>query len=144
MPAKPRGRARLTNDPMRVRAKGSTARGKRLRDLYAAYAGKIGTDDVIGRSAALRCAELVSAGEELRRQLMEGCETQDQAAKIAEQLTRLENLTDRAERRLARIAADAPEIDETTVFFEQLAARERAHRETQAKPAVTDEDEIND
>ena len=33
MTDKPRGRARLTNDPMRVRAKGNTAAGKRLRDL---------------------------------------------------------------------------------------------------------------
>jgi hypothetical protein len=126
---------------MAVRAKGNTARGKRLRDLFAAYAAKIDPGDVVGQAAALRCAELVAAGEDLRRQLMEGCDSQDQAAKVAEQLTRLENLTDRAERRLARIAGDAPEVDEVGAFYDQLAARERAARVAPTKPATTDEDD---
>ena len=149
MTLKRRNRARLTNNPMKARAPGHTAQSKRLRDLFEAFAARIDPDDVVGRAAALRCAELTAATESLRRQIMDVPADADDAklgsqAKLAEQLTRLENLLDRAERRLARIAGDAPEVDETTVFFEQLEARKQAHRAAQAKPPVTDEDEIND
>jgi hypothetical protein len=103
MTLKPRGRARLTNDPMRVRAKGNTAKGKRLRDLYAAFSAKLGPDDVVGQASALRCAELVATGEDLRAQLRAGgLKAAEQAALLAE-LVRVENLSDRSERRLRQI-----------------------------------------
>jgi hypothetical protein len=108
------GRARLTNDPMKARAPGHTAQSKRLRDLFEAFTARIGADDVIGRSAALRCAELTAATEGLRRQIMDDdlSDADDVKltiqAKLAEQLIRLENLADRAERRLANLVEARP------------------------------------
>lgn len=104
---KPR-RGRLTGNPMLTRANGNSARGKRLRDLYAAFEGKL-TDpnDVVGRAAALRAAELTATAEDIRESIRAvdlkdaNADTIKQLATLADQLVRIENLADRAERRVA-------------------------------------------
>ena len=146
---KPR-RSAITTDPIRARHKATTSRGLRVKDLFRAFMARLDASDVIAQ--ALRCAELTVASEDLRQQIMDAdLSLADDAkltsqAKLAEQLIRLENLLDRCERRLARLAGEAPEVDEVAEFHEQLRAKERARKEAeaQAKPVVViDEDETD-
>jgi hypothetical protein len=113
MATKPSRRSRLTSNPMAVRANGNTTKGRRLRDLFEAFAAKLDRGDVIGRAAALRAAELLAASESLRAQIVDFDLSRTDQAKLAEQLTaqaklveqliRLEGCADRASRRLASI-----------------------------------------
>ena len=133
MAAKPSRRSRLTSNPMAVRANGNSIKGRRLRDLFAAFAAKIDPDDVVGRAAALRAAELTAACEALRCQIMTVDLSQaDDAklvsqAKLAEQLTRLENSLDRAERRLAKL--EPPPKSSGERWQEERLAAEAAQAE---------------
>jgi hypothetical protein len=110
-----RHRARLTSNPMRVRATGHSGRSKRLRDLFAAFAGKLDPQDVVGRAAALRAAELVAMAEDIRESIRAADLTNaspdllKQLGSLADQLVRIENLADRAERRLRQLTQDAPQ-----------------------------------
>jgi hypothetical protein len=98
MPAqKVRWRSKTTSDPMGVRANGNTKRGRRIRDLFRALLDRIGCpDDVLARADVLRAAELKVAAEDLRARVLAGqpCEPNE--------LVRLENLADRAARRLSK------------------------------------------
>jgi hypothetical protein len=114
-PTKPGRRARLTSNPMAVRANGNSAKGRRLRDLFVAFAAKLDPDDVIGRAAALRAAELVAMAEDIRETIRAVDLTKANAdllkhlASLADELVRIENLSDRAARHLRQLAQDAPQ-----------------------------------
>jgi hypothetical protein len=122
--------ARLTNNPMAVRANGNSVRGRRLRDLFAAYAAKVGPDDVVGRAAALRAAELTATAEDIRQSIRAidvssaGAELLKQLRDLADQLVRIENLADRAERRLRQVAATTTR---GPTLSDYLKAEEEAH-----------------
>jgi hypothetical protein len=109
-----RHRARLTSNPMVVRATGHSGRSKRLRDLFAAFAAGI-DPQVVGRAAALRAAELVAMAEDIRESIRAADLTDaspdllKQLGSLADQLVRIENLADRAERRLRQLTQDAPQ-----------------------------------
>jgi len=123
--------------PLRGRVNGNTPRGRRIRRLYAGYMKGLDPNDPIARSSALAAAELATTSEDVRSRVMAG------ELELSDTLVRVSNLLDRAERRLSGLAGRESPIDETTAFFEELAAR-RAAREAAAKPAATDEDETND
>ncbi len=85
--------ARITNDPLH-RAKGNTPEGRRVRDLYRAFAATLGDPGDPGTQAqVLTAAQLVAAAEVARTGLLEGRGDLDQ-------VIRLENLSARALRRL--------------------------------------------
>jgi hypothetical protein len=91
------GRAKLTNSPLRVRAHGWTAHGRRLRDLYLDYWAKIGNPtDPATQALCLAASELVVAAEAARARLLAG----EGDAALLDQVIRLENLSARAVRRL--------------------------------------------
>lgn len=87
-------RAKVTNKPL-SRANGNTSSGRRVRDLFRAYLAAVGNpaSDVI-KAQVLAAAELVTAAENARTQLLA-----DPTMDI-EQIIRLENLANRAVRRL--------------------------------------------
>jgi hypothetical protein len=105
-----RGRSSITNNPLRTRAPGRSMRSRRLRDLYDGFAAKIGPDDIVGRAAALRAAELTATAEDIRQGIRAidvrtaSPELLKQLRDLANELVRIENLTDRAERRLRQAA----------------------------------------
>ena len=89
----PSQRSRVTNSPAR-RQKGTTAAGRRLRDLYVGYIVALGhPTDVVTQANCLKAAELALAAENARAQLLAG-------KGDANAVVRLENLADRAIRRL--------------------------------------------
>jgi len=85
-------RSATTNKPMR-RANGNTAIGRRVRDLYRAYLAGMSNPDDATRAAVLAAAELVVAAESARAKLLAG-------EGDIEQIVRLENLANRAVKRL--------------------------------------------
>jgi hypothetical protein len=90
-------RSRTTNDPIKARHKATTSRGLRVRDLFRSFMTRLDPSDVVAQAAALRAAELTATAEDIRERITAG------DFELAEQLVRVENLVDRAERRLARI-----------------------------------------
>jgi hypothetical protein len=97
--ALPRWRSATTTDPLAARTNGHTAQGKRIRDLYRALTQRIGDPtDVLAQADVLRAAELRVAAEELRAKVLHGEPCEPDA------LVRLENLANRAERRLSKLA----------------------------------------
>lgn len=129
-------RSAVTNRPMR-RQKGTTKNGRRLRDIYISLMVALGhpTDIIMAQTAAIKAAELMLAAEIARAALLGGSED-------ANVVVRLENLADRAVRRLGlselgerrhvplrkRLATQvatgmAPES--LTAFREALSMRER-------------------
>jgi hypothetical protein len=84
---------------MTVRANGNTRTGKRIRDLYQAYASGIGADDVAGQAAALATAELRVAAEACRATVLANAVD----ATLIAACVRLEGAADRAERKLGKL-----------------------------------------
>jgi hypothetical protein len=118
-PAASPWRSRTSNRPLAARANGNSKQGRRIRDLYRGLLDKIGGDpsDVIGRADVLRAVELRVVCEDLRAKMLAG-ETID-----PDQLIRLESLTARAERRLAKFAVPAKPV---TSLAEHIAKRAAA------------------
>jgi hypothetical protein len=131
---KPR-RSATTTDPISARHKATTSRGLRVKDLFRAFMARLDASDVIAQAGALRCAELTVACEDLRQQIMDAdLASADEVklvcqAKLAEQLIRLENLADRAERRLANL------VDEEWNEAREAERQAKAEAEHQAKQA---------
>jgi hypothetical protein len=130
-----RSRSRITNDPLRTRAPGRSARSRRLRDLYTGFAAKIGPDDIVGRAAALRAAELTATAEDIRQGIRAidvskaSPELLKQLRDLANELVRIENLTDRAERRLrqaAQTTSKGPTLSDYLREEEEALAQEEA------------------
>jgi hypothetical protein len=92
-------RSRTTNDPLRVRAPGRSARSRRLRDLFRGYMAKLDQDDPIAQAAALTAAELRVGAEDARARLLAG-------QPCAEDVVRLENAARRAERDVAALVPE--------------------------------------
>jgi hypothetical protein len=87
-------RAKITNDPVSVRASGNTSQGRRVADLYRSYLRAMGDPtDTVAQANVLAAAELNVAAEMARVQLLAG------KAAIGD-VVLLENATDRAIRRL--------------------------------------------
>jgi len=110
-------RSATTNNPMRARTNGRTSAGRRVRDLYKAYLAAMGRADDVGRAQALAAAELMVAAENARTKLLAG-------QGDIEQIVRLENLANRALRRLDLGAGAAPP---------PLTMRERLIAEAEAR-----------
>jgi hypothetical protein len=91
-------RSAVTNNPL-SRGSGHTASGRRIRDLYQAYASGIGADDVAGQAAALAMAELRVAPENCRSVVLANAVDATLIAACA----RLEGAADRAERKLGKL-----------------------------------------
>jgi hypothetical protein len=104
-----RARSRRTNRPLS--AAGNTSQGRRIRDLYRAYAGALGNPDDPGTQAQLLAAvELAVAAETARAALLAGRGDVDQ-------VIRLENLSARALRRLGLGGRrEAPSADFSTLL----------------------------
>ena len=100
---------------MAIRAPQNTRRDRRLRDLFRAFAAKLDDPtDVIARAAALRAAELTATAEDIRESIRAidlkdaSADLLKQVGSLADQLVRIENLADRAERRLCGLAQNTP------------------------------------
>jgi len=76
---------------MRARHDGNTSRGMRVRDIYRGLLERVG-----GEADVLAAAELKVACEDLRGKMLAG------EAVDSNHLVRMQNLCDRAERRLVR------------------------------------------
>lgn len=114
----PRQRSATTNGPMR-RVSGNTAAGRRLRDLYGAFLQHMSNPaDTIAQASALNAAELTVATENARAELLAGCGD-------IEQIVRLENLANRAVRRLGLRRTERP----TLSIRDQLIAEAEARAE---------------
>jgi hypothetical protein len=130
-----RHRARLTSNPMLVRATGHSGRSKRLRDLFEAFAAKLKPDDVIGRAAALRAAELVAMAEDIRETIRAVDLTKANAdllkhlASLVEEAVRIENLSDRASRHLRQLTQDAPQGPSLADVWEPYTGKERPYQD---------------
>ena len=79
-----------------ARAPRSTIRGRRIRSLFRAYMAKLVAGDPLHQARAMRAAELATAAEDMRAQLLAG------DTSIEESLTRIENAARRAEQDLTR------------------------------------------
>jgi hypothetical protein len=113
-------RAATTNDPMRARTNGRTSAGRRVRDLFTAYLVATGRTDDIARAQALAAAELTAAAENARTKLLAGDGD-------IEQIVRLENLANRAVRRLGiKPGAAAPYVPLRERLLAENEAREAA------------------
>ena len=78
----PRRRARITNDPL-ARHNGHSSRGRRIRDLYRAFAEAIGwPQDAPTQAALIACAELQCFVEERRTMLFAGTTTAELDAEV--------------------------------------------------------------
>jgi hypothetical protein len=87
-------RAKITNDPVSVRASLNTSQGRRVADLYRSYLRAMGgPSDTVAQANVLAAAELMVAAEMARVDLLAGKADVDQ-------LVKLENLAARAIRRL--------------------------------------------
>jgi hypothetical protein len=123
-------RAATTNDPMRARTNGRTSAGRRVRDLYQALLNATGRIDDIACAQALAAAELVAAAENARTKLLAG-------QGDIEQIVRLENLANRAVRRLGiQPGAAAPQLSMRDRLIAEAEARDEAEAEASA-PAAT-------
>jgi hypothetical protein len=99
------------------RINGNTATGRRIRDLYRSYlAGMANADDAC-RAAVLAAAELVTAAEAARANLLAG-------QGDVEQIVRLENLANRAVRRLGLRRTEAPTLTIRQQLIAEAEARE--------------------
>jgi hypothetical protein len=108
-------RAKLTNDPMAARASRNTARGRRIADLYRAYAIALGSpSDTVTLSNVLAAAELKAASELMRDKLLAG------AAVDPVLLVKIEGLANRAERKLGVRPVTAAKV---LSLAEHLAAK---------------------
>jgi hypothetical protein len=88
-------RSRLTNRPLEVRANRHTAQGRRIADLFCSYQKALDDpDDPVALANILAASELKTSAEIMRAKLLAG-EAVDPG-----ELVKLENLADRAERRL--------------------------------------------
>jgi hypothetical protein len=68
-------RAKLTNNPIAARASRNTARGRRIADLYRAYAIALGSpSDTVTLSNVLAAAELKAASDVMRDKLLAGAD----------------------------------------------------------------------
>jgi len=122
-------RAATTNDPMRVRTNGRTSAGRRVRDLYRAYLTALGRTDDLACAQALAAAELVMAAENARAQLLAG-------QGDVEQIVRLENLANRAVRRLGIKPGAAPTLTMREKLIAEAEAREAEARAEDAKDEI--------
>jgi hypothetical protein len=120
-------RSATTNKPLR-RANGNTAAGRRVRDLYRALLAGMSNPDDVRRAQALAAAELTVAAENARAELLAG-------QGDVEQIVRLENLANRAVKRLGLQAATAPQGPTLAEHLAKLA------RERVDDVVVDDEDE---
>jgi hypothetical protein len=112
-------RAKATNQPLHGRANRHTARGRRICDLFDSYMQAMSANDVLAQANALAAAELRVAAEDLRAE-MAAVKTVDY-----EQLIRLENVAQRAEKKLGLKARSERK---PATIQEHLAAR-RTQRE---------------
>jgi hypothetical protein len=113
----PRQRSAVTNGPMR-RVNGNTAAGRRCRDLYRAFLQHMTNPaDTIAQANALNAAELTVAAENARTKLLAG-------AGDIEQIVRLENLANRAVRRLGLRRTEAPTLTIRDQLIAEAEARE--------------------
>jgi hypothetical protein len=93
----PTRRSKTSNNPLK-RFNGNTRRGRRFSDLLRSYLRAMGNPVEANRQAdALAAAELKCAAEDLRARLLAGPTV---ALGDLEQIVRLENLADRAVRKL--------------------------------------------
>lgn len=123
-------RAATTNNPMRARTNGRTSAGRRVRDLFKAYLAAMGRTDDIAAAQALAAAELVTAAENARTKLLAG-------QGDVEQIVRLENLANRAVRRLGiKPGAATPQLSMRERLIAEAEARDEAEAEASA-PAAT-------
>ena len=99
------------------------------------FAAKIGPDDIVGRAAALRAAELTATAEDIRQGIRAidvsnaSPELLKQLRDLANELVRIENLTDRAERRLrqaAQTTSKGPTLSDYLREEEEALAQEEA------------------
>jgi hypothetical protein len=119
-----RQRSATTNGPMR-RISGNTAAGRRLRDLYGAFLQHMSNPaGTIAQANALNAAELTVAAENARAELLAGVGD-------IEQIVRLENLANRAVRRLGLRRTEVPQLS----IREQLIAEAEARAEAEAADA---------
>ena len=86
-------RSATSNDLLRARANGRTSAGRRVRDLYRAYLTGLSNPDDAVKAQVIAAAELMVAAENARAELLAG-------RGDVEQIVRLENLANRAGRRL--------------------------------------------
>jgi hypothetical protein len=108
-------RSATTNNPMRARAKQSTAEGRRLADLYRGVLRAIGGNPSgVQQANALACAELSLACENERAKLLRGDGD-------ANAVVRLENARDRALRKLG--LADPPDPEESKPTLKEYLER---------------------
>jgi hypothetical protein len=90
----PTRRAKITNNPMSVRASLNTSQGRRVADLYRSYLRAMGDPaGTVAQANVLAAAELAVAAEMARVDLLAGKADVDQ-------LVKLENLAARATKRL--------------------------------------------
>lgn len=110
-------RAKATNDPMRVRARQSTAEGRRLADIYRGILQAIGGIPTgPQQAAALEAAELTLAAENQRSALLKG-----------EDITiKLMQTSKQRDRALRKLGLDRPPEGTTG---EPLSMRERLLRD---------------
>jgi hypothetical protein len=120
-------RSATTNDPMRARASGRTSGGRRVRDLYRCYLAGMNNPDDACRAQVLAAAELTVAAENARAELLAG-------QGDIEQIVRLENLANRAVKRLGK-RTEAPQGPTLAEHLAKLA------RERPDDVVVDDEDE---
>lgn len=99
-----------------------------MRDLFTAYLIAMGHADDVSRAQALAAAELMVAAENARTKLLAG-------QGDIEQIVRLENLANRAVRRLGLKHSDA--TPQPTIR-EVLIAEAQAREEAEAERAVGD------
>ena len=131
-------RAATTNDPMRARTNGRTSAGRRVRDLFTAYLAAMGRIDDIARAQALAAAELTAAAENARTKLLAG-------QGDIEQIVRLENLANRAVRRLGiKPGAEAPYVPLRERLLAQVEAATAAEEAENKQAAAEDETPVSE
>jgi hypothetical protein len=109
-------RAKLTNNPIAARASRNTARGRRIADLYRAYAIALGSpSDTVTLSNVLAAAELKAASELMRDKLLAGADVDPVL------LVKIEGLANRAERKLG--IKPRPEPAPVDALAQHLAQR---------------------
>jgi hypothetical protein len=126
-PAAPsRCRSRTTNDPIRSRFNLNSVGGRRVADLYKSYLRGMGdpTEPSV-QANCLACAELKLAAETARADLLAGKGDIDQ-------VVRLENLSDRATRKLGIKASShaKPKLLPIDIWRAQQAEKARLAEKT--------------
>jgi hypothetical protein len=127
-------RSATTNKPLR-RANGNTAAGRRIRDLYRAFIAGVSNPDDACRAQVLAAAELQVLAENARAELLAG-------QGDIEQIVRLENLANRAVKRLGikRTEAPAPTIRERLIA--EAEAREEPDNADLAEAAQVEPEAV--